>query len=669
MISGERLRTVCIASALAALALGLRVYGLRWGLPEGFEEATPLREAWEMWGWGLKRGVDLNPHFFKYPSLVIYLQFASQGLLYLGLSLSGAISSAIDFHLLYVLDKTPFFVLGRALNVILGTATVVTVYLFGRRLWGAAAGIPAALFLATSSLHVSRSQMIEVDVALTFFVITALWLLWEAIESGSARRYAYAGTAMGLAMSAKYTGALIGVAVLVAYFIGTRNRVSRRGSGASWPVAIALLTAVATFILTSPFVLLDYNAFWTHFSAEREHMLLGHFGGGETPAWLYYARTLLSDRLGPPLALLALLGFAVYALRRRETGALLIAAFLVPYLLGISTWQMRAERYLLPALPLLFLFAGAALALTMRIGRLSRRGPTAKALVVGGLTVLAALPMLRSLPDYMRELGPDSRTVAARWIRENVPPGSMIVTEEYGPSLMGPAEYMDLDPAVRGQLRPGVDCGRYAVQTIPMFQVVPERASGYYDLSLYADADYVITTSSVRSRYMRQPARFHMQAAFYDSLEAEYHKVEEIAAAGRDGPAITIYESPRGGLPFARRDSVSGVKRVALKRDSRAFEADFYSKFGFNYEFFSFYEKALGCYIAGLTYPQSSVALMKSLVLSATRCMMRLGRYKDVLTLMDRAIASAPTERSREEFRRIRENVLARLPALSRGSQ
>ena len=62
---------------------------MTWGLPEGYEEATPLREAWDMWGWGLGRGVDLNPHFFNYPSLTIYLQFAAMGLLYKAMSLSG----------------------------------------------------------------------------------------------------------------------------------------------------------------------------------------------------------------------------------------------------------------------------------------------------------------------------------------------------------------------------------------------------------------------------------------------------------------------------------------------------------------------------------------------------------------------------------------------------
>jgi len=85
-------------------ALGLRVYGIAWGLPAGFEEATPFRKAWDMWNWGLKRGVDLNPHFFNYPSFTVYLQFAMQGVLYAAMTVSGVVSSTIDFHAQYVLD-------------------------------------------------------------------------------------------------------------------------------------------------------------------------------------------------------------------------------------------------------------------------------------------------------------------------------------------------------------------------------------------------------------------------------------------------------------------------------------------------------------------------------------------------------------------------------------
>ena len=64
------------------LALGLRLWHLREGLPDFFEEAFPFRRAFEMAGWESGRA-DANPHAFHYPSLSFYLHMAVQQALYL----------------------------------------------------------------------------------------------------------------------------------------------------------------------------------------------------------------------------------------------------------------------------------------------------------------------------------------------------------------------------------------------------------------------------------------------------------------------------------------------------------------------------------------------------------------------------------------------------------
>jgi hypothetical protein len=662
LVPDNRLRNACIASALLALAFGLRIYGITWGLPEGFEEATPLRKAFEMWGWGLGRGVDFNPHFFKYPSLMIYLQLAAQGLLYEAMRMSGAVGSAIDFNVHYVLDKTPFFVMGRVLNVIIGTATVGLVFVIGRRAGGYAAAVPAAFWLAVNTEHVSRSQMIEVDVPLTFLVLLTFWLLLRAMENPTTANFLYAGLSMGLAMSTKYTGALLGFPVLAAGFLSAKARTGKHPPNRAVLVAVALGAALAAFVLTSPFVLLDFHTFWTHFSAEREHMRLGHFGAGETPTWLYYLQLIMAWQPGWPIALFALAGLVYFGGIRRSPWALAVLAFLLPYLMGISTWEMRADRYLMPALPLFCLLAGACLEALMRLARLSRMPAAAKVTVAGAVAVALAIPSLRALPDHLRGARTDTRTLAAQWIEGHAPAGSFIVKEQLGPELNGPVEFMRLDPAVRREPAISENYGRYAVIEIPMFQVVPERAGIYYYLSLYRDADYIITTSSVRSRYLQEPQRFAQQAAFYDSLETTYTKVAEIAARDRTGSTITIFKNQRQTVPFAKRSVLHGVWRVNAGRGNKAFEADFYSRLGFDYEFFAFYKEALSCYLSGLSYPMTSIDLMKSLVLSATRCLMQLGRYGEIPGLLDRAIAAAPTPGAREEFRRIKEATMAHLP-------
>src|SRR5436309_11200871 len=62
---------------ILAAGLSLRLWNINWGLPELYDEATPLVKAWKMWNWG-QGGFEFNPHFFNYPALTFYLQFVVQ---------------------------------------------------------------------------------------------------------------------------------------------------------------------------------------------------------------------------------------------------------------------------------------------------------------------------------------------------------------------------------------------------------------------------------------------------------------------------------------------------------------------------------------------------------------------------------------------------------------
>ena len=191
---------VCSAIALAALAL--RLHGIGWGLPEVFEEAYPFKEAWEMWGWGPQRGLDLNPHFFKYPSLTLYLQFLVQGILYVVMRAGGIISSAPDFRALLAADPTPFYRCGRAVTALFGAATVFPAFELARRAAGPWAAVVAGALVAVSMPLIAKSQVIEVDVPLAFFVTLGLLGSLELSERPGLRKALTAGVVAGLERSA-----------------------------------------------------------------------------------------------------------------------------------------------------------------------------------------------------------------------------------------------------------------------------------------------------------------------------------------------------------------------------------------------------------------------------------------------------------------------------------
>ena len=152
-------------AALVLLAFIVRLYHLRWGLPEVYEEATPVREAVGFWG-GPGQGLDLNPHFFKYPSFSFYLHFVVQSFVYLWLSIVGQVGSLADFRQL--LDQELFRAVywGRLLSAGFGALAVIPTYILGRQLGGRTGGLVAALLIAVFPLAVLESQFVSPDVVL-----------------------------------------------------------------------------------------------------------------------------------------------------------------------------------------------------------------------------------------------------------------------------------------------------------------------------------------------------------------------------------------------------------------------------------------------------------------------------------------------------------------------
>jgi 4-amino-4-deoxy-L-arabinose transferase-like glycosyltransferase len=640
---------------IIALAAALRLYGVSWGLPDVFEEAIPLREAWKMWGWGPNSGLDLNPHFFNYPSLTIYCQFAGQGVLYLGMRLWGAVDSTIEYAALYAADRTPFMIMGRLINILFGVATVWILYRVCRRIVSASASCFAAFVLAISTFHIQKSQMVEVDIPLTFFCTLALWFIIRIAEVPSWRNHLLAGVTIGLAVSTKYTAALLVIPLLVSHALSGGYSIekgkSRRGRKSGWVNLAAAGGAVAvTFLVTSPFILLDAPTFLEHLSLERLHMREGHFGVETSGTAFYYLRSLSERTLGWPLLVLSAAGLVYRAVWKRKRPALVLASFAVAYSIAVASWAMKADRYLLPLLPIAMVFAAVAMDDILSIPRIAAARPPLRVIAAAVLLLIAVAPLAAAYPAHMSRYAPDTRTLAREWIEANIPPGAFIVTESYGPELLSAHELLPLDGDIRNAaLELMEDRPRYAVQPIPMSQVYPERSEAFYDLRLYRDADLFITSSSVRSRYGREPARFTRQIAFYDTLDAGFSKLREFGAGDRRGPTIAVYKRHERGVPFAFRKAVAGPRPLKPSRPLGT-EPLFFKNLGVNYEAFKFYEEAIVCYDLAFMYEMARPTWYTEIILGKTRCLMALGRADEAVSFLHAAAERAPSRTMRERI-------------------
>lgn len=405
--------------AVLALAAALRVMGLGFGLPAVYnpDEVAIMSRAL-----AFAKG-DLNPHNFLYPTFYFYVLFGWIGGYFAAGRLIGAIPSLAAFQTQFFVDPTNVFLAGRALSVVCGVASVAVTAAVARRVYGRAAALPAACFLAVAPFAVRDAHYVKHDVPATLAVLLACWAFTRvpSAEAGRARlwRVVTAGAACGAAFSTHY----------YTIFLALPLAVSVAGSSRGWrgalrDLAAACAAAAAVFFLLSPFLLVEFRTAIADVAANRGIVVDRAVAGqqGLFASAGAYARMLARDAMGWPVFLLALAGVPILWLRDRRQAVLLLL-FPVSFLAFVSN-TVPATRYLNPVLPFAAIFAAVAVAaIAARFGRWR----PAAALV---LTLAAAAPGCRdSLHTGWFFRQTDTRTLALRYIESRLPPGTSVALQ------------------------------------------------------------------------------------------------------------------------------------------------------------------------------------------------------------------------------------------------
>ncbi len=306
------------------VALGLRVFGLRYGLPAVYnpDEVAIMSRAL-----AFAKG-DLNPHNFLYPSFYFYALLGWEGLTALLAVATRSVASFGAFQREFFLDPTRVFVAGRLLTALLGAGTVVATGVLGSRVWAVGgmsarrAGVLAALLLAVAPLHVLNSHYVKHDVPVTFLIVLAylacdrVWNLppkggsygstqgvagRHPISTGSFRLQAEgsliaAAAITGVAFSTHYYAIFLAIPLAWSAARGARDR-----GDALRRIAIAAAVSGAVFFLLSPFILVEPATALRDVRANRQIVIdravdrLGYFASAAR-----YGRLLLLDSAGPP---------------------------------------------------------------------------------------------------------------------------------------------------------------------------------------------------------------------------------------------------------------------------------------------------------------------------------------------------------------------------------
>jgi len=529
--------------AILAGAAVIRLWGLDWGLPFPYhpDEGSILFHSL-----GFGTG-DLNPHWFRWPSLMMYVMFGSYGGLYVVGRLAGLYSAPADLVRHYVSDLSWFWYMGRALSAAAGVATVWATYVFGRRSYGKTVGLTAAAILAVTLLHVRDSHYATPDVLSTLLATLSLLAALTAVSRGRAGRLVLSALLAGLAASAKYPAGIAAVGTLVGLvLLWRRNRV-----GIVQTLVIVLAVPIG-FLVGTPYALFARDEFMR--DVVRQFTMVSTSGVAQEPTSFAaglgeIALKTFGRGVGWPVTILAILGAALPltlwrgALRRRSTGKrdrpTLVGAsagraiaiwYTVATLVFASLLTVKRATYLTPALPMVALLAAVGLrAVFERLTTRPYRALAATVLVVAA----AAYPSVR----FVAALGtPDTRTRALEWVESELPPGTRLAVEDYGPVLNPTAEQLEVElelgsTAVGSWEGPKRDLNRIRMS------VGAERSPQYEVHRVDWGSDAFMLPSTLK------PGRL---AAAIDSLGIEYLILSSKAAPWRPMVGAAPPRNPAG---------------------------------------------------------------------------------------------------------------------------
>jgi hypothetical protein len=399
--------------AILVLAAVLRLWGIEYGLPFGYqmdEERLYVPQAV-----GMLANGTFDPDYFQNPASYTYLVRELFAIRFDG--------DQVDQMLAAVPDRGDLFLTARLATAFIGIAAVWLVYLIGTRFFDdRRIGLLSALLMAVAFLPVFYSHVALNNVPAMAATCVSLVGTAGIVRWGRRRDYVLAGIGVGLAAATKYINGVVLAPLLLALWLrpGLDLGARLRKTG------FVLVLAAVTFVLLNPYALLSFSDFIDELRLQESAVERLKIGVDEDAGIPYYLFTFVWG-LGAIPAFAAVGGAVLLFYEDRRLFWILVPivpAFVV--FMGLNAQYFA--RWMLPMFPIVCILAGyAGIRLIELIAdRRPAFGGAAVAIVALALCAQSVVYVIHNDRVLSR---PHTFNLAREWMLEHIPRRAKVVIE------------------------------------------------------------------------------------------------------------------------------------------------------------------------------------------------------------------------------------------------
>ncbi len=342
---------------LLFISILFHFFNLNWGAPFYFhpDERNIASSVAQ-----LQFSAEMNPHFFAYGSLPIYIIY------FTGVVWNYISSGDTSYHVPF----SQAIIISRIFSALFATALIPLIYILGEKLHNKKTGIIAAAFMTFSPGVIQFAHFGTFEMWLTFFSAILFWCCIKITEYNSLRFFVYASFILGILFSIKITTLVLFPLPFITYGVHLlkKESVMKKTFRIFFLFLISACIISIIYTATNPYVFIDTPAFKASMDYETSVGLntLPVFytqGFYDTIPVLYQLTHIFPFIINPLMTIVGGMGiiyFLFVLMKKRNMQYFLLLSFFFILFLSQAFLFIKWTRNMIPTLPFLFLILALA---------------------------------------------------------------------------------------------------------------------------------------------------------------------------------------------------------------------------------------------------------------------------------------------------------------------